>query len=54
MKNKRVHYVGDHWVETHGPLARQMVLREGAHLLYPGVFPAVDIAAETQKVIDSK
>ena len=54
VKNKRVHYVGDHWVETHGPLARQMVLREGAHLLYPGVFPAVDIAAETQKVIDGK
>ncbi|APG91182.1 ABC transporter substrate-binding protein [Sinorhizobium americanum] len=51
VKNGRVHYVGDHWVEAHGPIAREMVLREAAHLLYPDVFPAIDVKAEARKMI---
>ncbi|WP_090297001.1 ABC transporter substrate-binding protein [Ensifer sp. YR511] len=51
VKNGRVHYVGDHWVEAHGPIARQMVLREAAHLLYPDAFPAIDVKAEARKFI---
>ncbi|HEV7310420.1 MAG TPA: ABC transporter substrate-binding protein [Ensifer sp.] len=51
VKNGRVHYVGDHWVEAHGPIAREMVLREAAHLLYPQTFPAVDVKAEARKFI---
>lgn len=51
VKNGRVHYVGDHWVEAHGPIAREMVLREAAHLLYPDAFPAVDVKAEARKFI---
>ncbi|MBC3869331.1 ABC transporter substrate-binding protein [Undibacterium oligocarboniphilum] len=51
VKNKRVHYVGDHWVETNGPIAREIVLREAAHYLYPGTFPAVDVRAEAVKLI---
>lgn len=51
VKNKRVYYVGDHWVEAHGPIAREMVLREAAHYLYPDTFPKPDIAAEAAKFI---
>ncbi|WP_061978399.1 ABC transporter substrate-binding protein [Aureimonas sp. AU20] len=51
VKNKRVHYVGDQWVETNGPIAREIVLREAAHYLYPDTFPAVDVRAEAAKLI---
>lgn len=51
VKNGRVHYVGDHWVETNGPIAREIVLREAAHHLYPDTFPAVDVKAEAAKLI---
>lgn len=51
VKNTRVFYVGDEWVETNGPIARELVLREAAHYLYPDVFPKVDIRAETAKLI---
>lgn len=51
VKNKRVYYVGDHWVEAHGPIARQMVLREAAHYLYPDTFPKPDIRAEAAKFV---
>jgi iron complex transport system substrate-binding protein len=51
VKNGRVHYVGDHWVEAHGPIAREMVLREAAHYLYPDVFPKPDIRAEAAKFV---
>jgi iron complex transport system substrate-binding protein len=54
VKNGRVHYVGDHWVEAHGPLGRQMVLREAANLLYPDVFPKVDVKAEARKMIPAE
>lgn len=51
VKNRRVHYVGDHWVEANGPIAREIVLREAAHFLYPDRFPAVDVRAEASKLI---
>ncbi|APO78339.1 iron-siderophore ABC transporter substrate-binding protein (plasmid) [Rhizobium etli 8C-3] len=51
VKNKRVFYVGDQWVETNGPIAREIVLREAAHYLYPDVFSAVDVKAEAAKII---
>ncbi|MCM2473760.1 ABC transporter substrate-binding protein [Rhizobium sp. CG5] len=51
VKNGRVIYVGDEWVETNGPIARELVLREAAHYLYPQTFPAVDIRAEASKLI---
>ncbi|WP_409565751.1 ABC transporter substrate-binding protein [Methylobacterium sp. E-045] len=51
VRNGRVTYVGDHWVEPHGPVARHMVLREAAHLLYPDLFPKPDIHAEAAKMI---
>jgi len=51
VKNGRVHYVGDHWVESNGPIAREIVLREAAHFLYPESFPAVDVRAEAAKII---
>lgn len=51
VKNNRVHYVGDEWAETNGPIAREIVLREAAHYLYPDVFPEVDVKAEAAKII---
>ncbi|WP_018897955.1 ABC transporter substrate-binding protein [Rhizobium sp. 2MFCol3.1] len=51
VKNKRVYYVGDLWVETNGPIAREIVLREAAHYLYPDAFPAVDVKTEAAKLI---
>jgi iron complex transport system substrate-binding protein len=51
VKNGRVYYVGDQWVETNGPIAREIVLREAAHYLYPETFPAVDVRTEAAKLI---
>lgn len=39
VRSGRVHRVGVHWVECHGPIARDIVLEEAAHGLYPDVFP---------------
>ncbi|HWX46907.1 MAG TPA: ABC transporter substrate-binding protein [Roseomonas sp.] len=54
VKNRRGHYVGDHWAEVHGPIARQVVLREAAHLLYPDRFPKPNIRAEAEKLIPAE
>jgi iron complex transport system substrate-binding protein len=54
VKNNRVYYVGDQWVETNGPIAREIVLREAAHYLYPDVFPKVDVKAEAAKIIPAE
>jgi iron complex transport system substrate-binding protein len=51
VKNGRVFYVSDAWAETNGPIAREIVLREAAHYLYPDAFPAVDVKAEAAKLI---
>lgn len=42
VRNGRAWRVNDQYVMSHGPLARDMVLREMAHLLYPDVFPRPD------------
>jgi iron complex transport system substrate-binding protein len=39
VKNGHAYRVGSQYAEVHGPIARQMVLDEMAHLLYPQVFP---------------
>ncbi|MCK7616037.1 ABC transporter substrate-binding protein [Roseibium sediminicola] len=54
VKNGRVHYVGDQWVEANGPIGREIVLREAAHYLYPDVFPEVDVKAEAAKIIPTE
>lgn len=54
VKNNRVFYVGDHWVETNGPIAREIVLREAAHYLYPDAFPKIDVRAEAAKLIPAE
>ena len=54
VKNGRVHYVGDQWVETNGPIAREIVLREAAHYLYPESFPKVDVRTEAAKLIPAE
>ncbi|MDK1489737.1 ABC transporter substrate-binding protein [Sinorhizobium sp. 7-81] len=54
VKNNRVFYVGDQWVETNGPIAREIVLREAAHYLYPDAFPAVDVRAEAARLIPAE
>jgi iron complex transport system substrate-binding protein len=54
VRNKRVFYVGDHWVESNGPIARQIVLREAAHYLYPQTFPAVDVRTEAARLIPAE
>lgn len=54
VKNGRVFYVGDEWAETNGPIARELVLREAAHYLYPETFPAVDVRAEAAKLIPAE
>ncbi|MEZ2130734.1 MULTISPECIES: ABC transporter substrate-binding protein [unclassified Sinorhizobium] len=54
VKNKRVFYVGDQWVETNGPIAREIVLRQAAHYLYPDKFPTVDVRTEAAKIIPAE
>lgn len=54
VTNNRVFYVGDQWVETNGPIAREIVLREAAHYLYPDVFPKIDVKAEAAKLIPAE
>jgi iron complex transport system substrate-binding protein len=51
VRNGRVHYVGDAWVEAHGPIAREIVLRQAAHFLYPDVFPMPEVRAEAARII---
>jgi iron complex transport system substrate-binding protein len=51
VKNGRVFYVGDQWVEANGPIGREIVLRQAAHYLYPDTFPMVDVRAEAAKLI---
>lgn len=38
VKTSRAYRVGDQYVMTHGPIAREMVLKELAYLLYPTTF----------------
>ncbi|MTH97305.1 ABC transporter substrate-binding protein [Roseibium sp. RKSG952] len=54
VKNDRVHYVSDHWVEANGPIARQVVLLQAAHYLYPDVFKDIDVWAEAARIIQDE
>lgn len=54
VKNDRVIYVKDHWVEAHGPIARQAVLAEAAHYLYPNSFPKPDVRQIAAGIIPSE
>ncbi len=38
VKNDRVYQVADQYIMPHGPLARELVLREMAHIFYPNLF----------------
>ena len=42
VKNKLAYRVGDQYVMPHGPIARDMVLRELAYLFYPDEFEQPD------------
>ncbi|WP_035053972.1 ABC transporter substrate-binding protein [Andreprevotia chitinilytica] len=43
VKNGRVIYVQDHWIEAFGPLGRQATLFEAVHYLYPDRFAKPDL-----------
>ena len=45
VRHARVIRVGDHWIESLGPIAREAVLADAVHALYPGEFPAADLCA---------
>lgn len=45
VKNDKVIFVGDHWMASHGPIARQLILREAAHMFYPDLFESTDVVA---------
>lgn len=53
VKNNKVFFVGDHWMASHGPIARQMVLNEAAHMFYPELFEKADISKVKSHVRDS-
>lgn len=50
VKTGRAYAVSDHWSEPSGPIARELVLREGAALLYPDLFdpPSLPDGAQAQ------
>lgn len=45
VRHSRVLRVGDHWIESFGPVARHAVLAEAARAFYPEQFPAADLHA---------
>ncbi|AOJ03728.1 MULTISPECIES: ABC transporter substrate-binding protein [Burkholderia] len=44
--------VGDHWIESFGPIARHAVLAEAAALLHPDVFAPPDLRAIASSYLD--
>lgn len=52
-KNKRMWRVKDQYAESHGPIGREMVLREMAHLLYPDLFEKPDLPEEASATVVS-
>lgn len=43
VKNNRIYHMGGQYGEPHGPIARELVFKEMAHLMYPDVFEAPDM-----------
>lgn len=50
IKNGNAYYVGYQYSQPSGPIARDMVVREAAHLLYPDLFEAPDIPEAARAV----
>lgn len=50
VQNDGVFFVGDHWMAAHGPIARQIILREAANMFYPDVFEKPSISDVKQHV----
>lgn len=50
VQNGRAYAMGYQWSEPTGPIARELVLREGAALLYPDIFEAPDLPEGAQAV----
>lgn len=50
VRSGRVYEVGQHWKEAAGPIARELVLKEMAHRLYPDLFamPALPDSLRSQ------
>lgn len=53
VKNNRVYHVGAQYSEPHGPIAREMVFKEMAHIMYPDTFemPKMPEAAKAVPVV---
>lgn len=43
VKNGDVHFVGDHWMASHGPIARQLVIHEAVSMFYPDLFEPTSV-----------
>jgi iron complex transport system substrate-binding protein len=54
VRNGRAYAVGVQWMETHGPIGRELVLREMAHLAYPTVFPRPELPEGVEAVAMSR
>jgi len=48
FKNNRIWRVKHQYPEVHGPIARELVLKEMAHLLYPDTFPKPEMPEGAQ------
>lgn len=51
VQNGRAYLVGDHYSQPTGPIARDLVFREIAHLLYPETFVAPDLPEGSAAVV---
>lgn len=51
VQEGKVHFVKDHWIESHGPIARRVVINEAAAILYPDVFKAEDPRAIASRIL---
>lgn len=51
VKNGRAYRVGNQYAEPHGPLAREMVVKEMAYLFYPDIFSAPTDIPEAARAV---
>ncbi|MBN3817427.1 ABC transporter substrate-binding protein, partial [Paraburkholderia sp. Se-20369] len=52
VRRVRIVRVGDHWIESFGPIARHAVLAEAAAHLYPDRFPPPDLREIASSYLD--
>ena len=50
FKNNRIYSVGYQYSQPSGPIARELVLREAAHLIWPDTFAAPDMPEDARAV----